>query len=412
MKEARAQECKKGAGPSLKSAPSVVLGAERYERVSELASISPSRFNFFAPRGAAIIDDRLWVADTGHHRLLGWKGIPAADGQAAEILLGQDNYESEKRNGRGPIGSATLNVPVAICKFGASGLALADSWNHRVLIWSEAPNSDNLSADIVIGQKNFSSGEANQGNEVNADTLCFPSGVCCHEGRFLVADSGNRRVLIWNSLPSVCGQSADIVLGQTDFLVRDENAGNACSGMSMRWPHSLGIWDRQLCVSDAGNNRIMIWKEVPVSSGTNCDLVLGQNDLMSSKQNCGQRIPSTGSLNMPYGLSPAEDLLFVADTANSRILAWHKNCIHTGAGAILVLGQSDMDKWGDNRWMPASQDSFCWPYGVSFANGLVLVCDTGNNRISIWKSSALIPQTEEILNSAPGENGLIRRREG
>lgn len=55
----------------------------------------------------------------------------------------------------------------------------------------------------------------------------------------MVADTDNRRVLIWFARPERNGQPADLVLGQIDFDRRDENAGGEPSRMSMRWPHAI-----------------------------------------------------------------------------------------------------------------------------------------------------------------------------
>ena len=77
--------------------------------------------------------------------------------------------------------------------------------------------------------------------------------------RLWVADTGNRRVLMWHGVPMRNGQAADLVLGQHDFGTRDENGGGEPSLSSMRWPHDVAVWDGSLCVTDAGNNRIMIW---------------------------------------------------------------------------------------------------------------------------------------------------------
>ena len=40
-----------------------------------------------------------------------------------------------------------------------------------------------------------------------------------------VVDQGNNRVLIWNSLPRDTGQPADVVIGQKDFTSRSPNMG-------------------------------------------------------------------------------------------------------------------------------------------------------------------------------------------
>ncbi|HAA31322.1 MAG TPA: hypothetical protein DCE56_30950, partial [Cyanobacteria bacterium UBA8553] len=61
--------------------------------------------------------------------------------------------------------------------------------------------------------------------ETAADRMHWPYGVLYHQGRLFVADTGNRRVLVWNQLPDSNGQPADLVLGQPDMRSRNENDG-------------------------------------------------------------------------------------------------------------------------------------------------------------------------------------------
>src|SRR6202012_1212731 len=102
------------------------------------------------------------------------------------------------------------------------------------------PTASNRSADVVLGQADFSSNLANRGaNAPRADTLNWCYGVTIVDGRLFVADSGNRRVLMWDRIPMVNGVSADLVLGQRDFTTRDENAGEGAGALGMRWPHGV-----------------------------------------------------------------------------------------------------------------------------------------------------------------------------
>ena len=123
---------------------------------------------------------------------------------------------------------------------------------------------------MVLGQADFASVEANGGHATaSAQSLFWPYGVHWDGARLWVADTGNRRVLMWHGVPMSNGCPADLVLGQRDFGTRDENGGGEPSLSSMRWPHDVTVWNGTLCVTDAGNNRIMIWDELadPQRSG-------------------------------------------------------------------------------------------------------------------------------------------------
>jgi hypothetical protein len=357
----------------------VILGWEP----SDLAApISPSPSVLFGPRGACLHPDgSLWVCDTGHHRLLRWRRTPDADNAPADLVIGQPDFAREGRNSKSEPSGASLNVPTGVCAWGG-GLAVADAWNHRVLLWREAPTRDNQPADIVLGQQDRVQALANRGaDRPNAATLHWPYGVAEIDGRLVVADTGNRRVLLWND-PQATGCEADVVLGQGDFDARDENAGRAVNALGMRWPHGLAFWRGMLAVSDAGDNRIMLWKAMPDRSGAPCDLVLGQKDFSGCDHNMAAYYPSAAALNMPYAIAVAAGRLIAADTASSRLIAFSEAAM--GAAADRLTGQRDFASKGDNGWGVPRRDSLCWPYGLSGRGDTVAVADSGNNRVMLW----------------------------
>lgn len=344
--------------------------------------ITPAAHRLFGPRGVCLhADGSFWVADTGHHRVLGWHRLPEADDTPADILLGQPAFGREGRNAKGPVTAATLNVPTGITAF-RGGLAVADPWNHRVLIWRQLPKGPGEGADIILGQTTPDGALANRGADApTARTMHWPYSVAEIAGRLVVCDTGNRRVLVWNDAQET-GQPADLVLGQERFTCRDENAGAAVSARSMRWPHMAVGWRGGLAVADAGNNRVMIWAAQPVADGQPADAVLGQGAMADCDLNRGAYYPSSLAVNMPYALAVLQDRLVVGDTANSRLLGFSEGVM--GAHADRLTGQPDFAAKGDNRWGMAMRDSLCWPYGLSALGDSVAVADSGNNRVLIW----------------------------
>lgn len=345
-------------------------------------SITPTPATLFGPRGVCLHEDgSFWVADTGHHRLLGWRKIPEQDNQPADYIIGQPDFVSEGRNAKQEPNAATMNVPTGLCVWG-KGLALADPWNHRVLLWRETPTQSHQPADIILGQQSPNEVLANRGADApTAQTMHWPYGVMQIDGKLIVCDTGNRRALIWDN-PAHNGQAADLVLGQTDFTTRDENAGGDVSAMSMRWPHQIAFWQGHFAICDAGNNRIMLWKGMPTQNGQPCDALLGQREMTACDHNMSSYYPTAAALNMPYAMAAHDDLLLVGDTANSRMLGWRDPAM--GADAMALAGQPDFAAKGDNRWHDAVRDSLCWPYGLSVLNNMVAIADSGNNRVLIW----------------------------
>ena len=335
----------------------VVLGGPITD-VTHSTAIAVADNTLFGPRAASLAGDRgpLLVADTGHHRLLLWRQTPVVDGTPADLVIGQARFSGQGRNAGFGIGPTTLNAPAGVASDGEI-LALADAWNHRVLLWHGLPRYSNQPADVVLGQEDFRSGNPNRGlGQPTAASLNWCSGVAIHKGRLYVADTGNRRVVMWEKVPLSNGAPADLVLGQRDFTTRDTEAGAETGPRGMRWPHAIAAVADMLFVADAGSSRIMGWRGQPVVNGAACDIVLGQKSLTGSNHNRGRGVPTDATLNMPYGLALAGDVLLVADTANSRLLGFDLPQLSMGIAASRLSGQPTFSENGENRWKSATRD--------------------------------------------------------
>jgi hypothetical protein len=104
------------------------------------------------------------------------------------------------------------------------------------------------------------------------------------------------------------------------------------------------VWQGNLVVADARNNRIFIWDGIPTENNTPCGTVLEQKNLQETELNRGVYFPTAASLNMPYGVTATANWLMVADTANSRLLGWrYRSDLRSlqGADTDIVVGQHD-----------------------------------------------------------------------
>src|SRR5262249_49544861 len=116
-----------------------------------------------------------------------------------------------------------LRSPTAVASDGRV-IAVADTDNNRVLIWSRIPISNGVPADVVVGQPDFTHNSIPGGNTPNAKSMRGPQGVWIQNGKLYVADTQNHRVLVFNSIPTSNGAAADLVLGQkslTTFVEPD-----------------------------------------------------------------------------------------------------------------------------------------------------------------------------------------------
>lgn len=193
---------------------------------------------------------------------------------------------------------------------GGTVFALADVYGHRVrLVVSPSVSTTTSAATTrILGQ---ASGSACSSSSASAGTFQNPQGVWTDGTRVVVADTGNHRVLIWNTFPTVDGQSASLWLGQTS--VTSSSAGSGASGMSS--PSRVYSDGTSLFVSDSGNHRILFWKKFPTQNGQPADAVLGQSDFSGTTSGTGLE-----RLNAPRGLTVSDQKLFVADSANDRVL--------------------------------------------------------------------------------------------
>ena len=96
------------------------------------------------------------------------------NGMDADVVVGQPDFASNSTTN--PPRANTLGVPRGVY-FDGKRLFIGDDDNNRVLIYNSIPSSNNASADVVIGQQNFSSNAINQGGGPRANTLYAAIGV-------------------------------------------------------------------------------------------------------------------------------------------------------------------------------------------------------------------------------------------
>lgn len=376
--------------------PLVRLGAESAFGLA-LPSARPTASQMYAPRGVWLDDTRLIVADSGNHRILIWHRIPDVDGAPADVVLGQPDFESEGAAAGGRSVERGLHLPTAVAVVDGH-LVVADAWHHRVLVWDGIPTESFAPAQWVIGQSSRMEREPNRGEAVSAHTLYWPYGIGEAAGWFWIADTGNRRVLGWPSLP-LDGELPQVILGQPDASENSENRGGEPTNDSFRWPHAVAGDGDTLYIADAGNHRVLGWTPRPTGDAP-ATLVLGQKDFASNEE-LPHRKQGAHRLRFPYGIAGNGQRLVVADTANNRILSW-STLPRTGAQrpADGVIGQVDFDAAGENRWKAVADDTLCWPYGIAMHGDRLAIADSGNNRVVLWSLEAANALTDVAAPSA------------
>jgi len=347
-----------------------------------LPSATPTAGQFYAPRGVWTDGTRLAVADTGNHRVLIWHSMPSHDGAAADVVLGQSDFVSEgpAASGRGSAKGFFLPTGLGLVE---GRFVVADAWHHRLVVYDELPLESDVAPLYALGQANLDEVLANRGGDTSGLSFYWPFGFALVGGTFWVADTGNRRVLGWSGGLGEPGVAPDIVLGQPSMNERGENRGGAVSASSFRWPHSVAGDDATLFVADAGDHRVLGWSPLPTGDRP-ANMVVGQADFTRSEE-LTYRPQGPQRLRFPYAVVSDDRRMLVADTANNRVLAWEPVPRDgQGAAAKMVFGQDDFDLHGENRWLAITDDSLCWPYGLSLCGDVLAIADSGNNRVVLW----------------------------
>jgi uncharacterized protein (TIGR03437 family) len=283
-------------------------------------------------------------------------------GYNASLVLGQTNFTNVNpgRSSQATDSAGSLNSPIAVATDGTI-LAVADTDNNRVLIWKSIPAASNAAPDLVLGQPDFTTLQRPQ--VVDAKSLRGPQGVWINNGKLFVADTQNHRILVWNRIPTQNNQNADLVLGQSDFSHADapppssSNPPAAANRLLNPVAVTTDPSGTHLFVADLGFSRVLIWNSVPTTTDQNADVVIGQPDMVSSGANNSSAVctsdgndsngnpiyPSQceATLNYPrYALSDGTRL-FVADGGNDRVLIFNSIPTRNAAKANNVLGQPD-----------------------------------------------------------------------
>ena len=352
-----------------------------------LPDAQPSSGTMYAPRGVWLDDERLIVCDSGNHRVLIWNSLPLGDQTPADVVLGQPNFESEgpAARGRGPENGMHLPTGVIVVD---GKLVVGDAWHHRVLVWNTIPTESDTPPDYAVGQANLTEVETNRGTTPSMSGMYWPYGIGWIENRFYVADTGNRRVLVWNGLPDA-DRPADFMFGQDNEADSEENRGGPVASNSFRWPHDFASHDGKLYVADAGNHRVMCWHQL-LNEDVPANSLIGQKDFETAYE-LPYDAQGSSRLRFPYAIDSCEDVLAVADTANNRILFWRLPFDQQCYGqAFDVVGQINFAANGENHWQSVNENTLCWPYGICFHNGTLAVADSGNNRVMLWDCRDII----------------------
>jgi uncharacterized protein (TIGR03437 family) len=251
-----------------------------------------------------------------------------------------------------------------------------------------------------------------------------------------VADTQNDRVLIYNSIPTANGASADIVLGQPNMTtyvqVNIADQTTSAASNNLLTPVSVTSDGTRLFVADLGYNRVLIWNTIPTTNQQAANVEIGQPDMTTGISDDAFSLPSSTTVTPPpetavlctasngvdsnnsptypslceytlsfprFALSDGTNL-YVADGGNDRVLIYNPIPTANAAGASIVLGQTDFitDAPTDGA------DTMDAPSGLAWdpIAGNLYVADTYNQRILVYTMAEQDLPYNGVLNTFSG----------
>jgi len=313
--------------------------------------------------------------------------------QTASLVIGQNDFDvNEPNQGQeGAQGNTLSLVAGNPSRTEGGSLYLADTGNNRILGYNPIPTENNASANTVIGQVDFI---ASAGGTLPTK-LSAPRGFVIEDNQYFAVDTGNNRVLIWNTFPNKEEVEAVVALGQTDFA----SATLGCGANKLSAPSSIIVVNEKIILSDSGNNRVLIWNAIPTAEAFSIpdiapDRVIGQQHFDFCEPNdadgdgISEASPTASTLNGVGGIWSDGERLLVADRLNHRVLVWNTFPSSNGQAADRVIGQVNM-----STAVPATgQRGLNAPKWVYSNGNQIFVTDTGNERVLIWDAFPVADQ--------------------
>lgn len=240
--------------------------------------------------------------------------------------------------------------------------------------------------------------------------LYAPRGVLLDTGpdgatRLVAADTGNHRLLVWPRLPAADGADSAVVVGQPDATSEGAQAGGRGPERGLHLPTGLARAGDLLLVADGWNHRVLGFDATLAADDPQPVWVLGQDGFGEVEANRGGE-PDGASFYWPFGVLWQDGWLWVADTGNRRVLAWHGlpglDGTPSDRPADLVLGQPSVHERGENRDGPVGPDTFRWPHQLVVTGGVLWVADAGNHRVLGWHLPVDGDRPADLVLGQPG----------
>jgi hypothetical protein len=290
--------------------------------------------------------DRLFIADSNHHRIL----VTSLDGAVREVIgLGEEGLVD------GGFDSATFNQPQGMALAGDT-FYVADTENHAI----RRIDLPARTVETIAGTGE--QGHARQGRGAGRSMeLSSPWDLTFHEGALYIAMAGTHQ--LWSMA------LADGSVGPYAGSGRESLDNGPLAAAALAQPSGITSDDDMLYFIDSETSSVRTASLDPagrVGNIVGLDLfVFGDVDGAEDQVR----------LQHPLGIAHHDGVLYVADTYNHKI----KRVLPATRSAFTLLGAGEPG----HRDGPGSQAQFSEPSGLSIAGGKIYIADTNNHVIRV-----------------------------
>ena len=330
------------------------------------------------PGKLLIHDDRLFVADTNHNRIV----VTDLDGALLQVVgsgaAGLSDGSATEATFRQPQGMAVLD----------GGLFVADTENHAV----RRVDLKTWQVTTVAGNGSQARGDYRGGKSGREQALSSPWDLAAHDHTLHVAMAGTHQ--LWTVDPST-GTAA--VWAGTG---REQNLDGPGDEAAFAQPSGLSSDGERLFLADSESSSI---RAVNLTDRSVAHVVGGSiepSDLFSYGDADGEGYDAR--LQHPLGVLALDGKVYVADTYNHRIKVVdpRSDTIETLAGTGLAGAQ-------DGRF---EQATFSEPSGLAHSNGRLFVSDTNNHRVRVLDLKARTVSTLDLSDVPVPMDDLAREQ--
>ena len=338
----------------------------------EAAAVTSAFLSYPAAVLADEAGDRLFIADSGHNRVL----IAGLDGELRGVIgSGQEGLDD------GTFEEATLLQPQGLV-LSADGdtLYIADTRNHAI-----------RAADLRTGLVTTIAGTGLRALTLPQDgapavetDLASPWGLLLHDGTLYIAMAGTHQ--IWtidteaNTVSVFAGSGGEgIEDGPRYQATLAQPSGLTTDGSTLYWvdPESSSV--RRLSIDGEGDVETLV--------GTGL-FDFGDADGAGA----GAR------LEHPQGIVYANGRLYVADTYNHKL-----RTVDTASREVVVVAGGPRAGFDDG---PGVESLLSEPSGLSVANGILYIADRNNQVIRLMNLRTNAVSTLELNNLAVASRGV------